>query len=532
MAGADAGGASVGGSNAGAAGGMAGAGGEGGQAAEPCAEEGTVECATAAGALVRTCTNGRWLTESCEDGSLCDSSDQTCKPVIEGCVDQRAGDAFCDGVDKRRVCGPDLVTTTDQVCDGACVDGACKKPACGDAKLESGESCDDGNLKGGDGCSPTCRTEPVALELGHDFGCALLADKRLKCWGENASGELGLGDVLARGDAPDELGTNLKETLSEVSAFAVGSHHACAISKSETWCWGNNSRYALGTGSLAPQFSRVPIKVAVGATPLSLAAGEDFTCALLKDQSLRCWGSNAGEVFGSGGGFLPAAPQTALPRIVLGSATTQIAAGLSLCAHAASGLVCSGSRFPSAAFSVALGAGFELAGVSSGSSHDCAWSTTGGVKCWGSDVGTLGLNGAASSAAALAAAPLLPLEDAVSALDVGVDSTCAVLGTGSVECWGSARTGALGRPDLSTTIGSYLGDEADEMAELHALDLGADGLAKAVSVGDGFACALLRRGAIKCWGNNQSGQLGHGDTETSADGTGEMGDALPETELD
>jgi cysteine-rich repeat protein len=34
-------------------------------------------------------------------------------------------------------------------------------PVCGNGSVEAGEQCDDGNTAGGDGCSSTCRTEPV-----------------------------------------------------------------------------------------------------------------------------------------------------------------------------------------------------------------------------------------------------------------------------------------------------------------------------------------------------------------------------------
>jgi cysteine-rich repeat protein len=531
------GGSELGGAAAGGASGAqsAGAGGEGGSD-ETCADEGAVECASAASPVVRTCTKGVWLAEPCAKGSLCDSSDQSCKPVIDGCAELHAGDAFCEGIDARRVCGPDLVTTTDQLCDGVCVDGSCRKPACGDGKLESGETCDDANVEPGDGCSATCRAEPVAVELGRTFGCALLSDQRLKCWGDNAVGQLGLGDVLPHGDAPGELGASLKATLTDVTAFAVGARHACAVSKGETWCWGENTKYQLGAGSLSPAFSRVPLKVNVGTTvsdpPLALAAGEDFSCALLSDHSLRCWGTNTGGVFGAAGAYLPSAPQAALPRLTLGTMTASIDAGASLCADSSAGLVCSGARFPSSAFSVDLGSDFALAGVRSGAHHDCAWSAAGDVKCWGDTLDPLGLDGEYVSPIDTATAPRVPLSDAVSTLDVGDDATCAVLGEGNVECWGATQSGVLGRPDLSAGAGVYVGDEAGEMAELAPLDLGSDSAARAVAVGQGFACALLERGALKCWGNNASGQLGQGDTETRGDEPGELGDALPDTELD
>ena len=39
--------------------------------------------------------------------------------------------------------------------------------------------------------------------------CALLGNATLECWGGNVSGQLGLGDISARGDAAGEMGANL-----------------------------------------------------------------------------------------------------------------------------------------------------------------------------------------------------------------------------------------------------------------------------------------------------------------------------------
>ena len=40
-------------------------------------------------------------------------------------------------------------------------------------------------------------------------------------------------------------------------------------------------------------------------------------------------------------------------------------------------------------------------------------------------------------------------------------------------------------------------------------------------------CTVLDDASLKCWGKNDSGQLGLGDNSTSGDGSGEMGDNLP-----
>ncbi len=61
---------------------------------------------------------------------------------------------------------------------------------------------------------------------------------------------------------------------------------------------------------------------------------------------------------------------------------------------------------------------------------------------------------------------------------------------------------------------------------LLAIDLGAGRTATAISAGDNFTCVLLDNAAVKCFGDNASGQLGQGNSNAIGDGAGEMGDNL------
>jgi hypothetical protein len=45
------------------------------------------------------------------------------------------------------------------------------------------------------------------------------------------------------------------------------------------------------------------------------------------------------------------------------------------------------------------------------------------------------------------------------------------------------------------------------------------------------SCAWLDDGSLKCWGYNETGDLGLGDIENRGDEPGEMGDALPTVKL-
>ena len=103
--------------------------------------------------------------------------------------------------------------------------------------------------------------------------------------------------------------------------------------------------------------------------------------------------------------------------------------------------------------------------------------------------------------------------------------SCAVLSQGTVKCWGDNDVGQLG---LGDTV--ERGDSPGEMGNaLPAVNLGKTALS--LAAGYAHTCALLDDGSVKCWGFNSYGQLGLGDTAHRGDGPGEMGDALPAVNL-
>ena len=99
----------------------------------------------------------------------------------------------------------------------------------------------------------------------------------------------------------------------------------------------------------------------------------------------------------------------------------------------------------------------------------------------------------------------VPLPAATVDLDVEWDSSCAVLATGQVYCWGSNQYGQLGNPVLTDTMTST--------PQLVYLTAGA--VATSVSVGINSTCVVLSTGAAYCWGKNDYGQLGTGNYTNS-----------------
>lgn len=405
--------------------------------------------------------------------------------------------------------------------DLVCLHGSCDVECLGDKDCVLGWVCRT-QASGADGrCHPAASPEassPAAfsapLAMGNGSSCAVLVGGRLKCWGGNAYGELGLGDTANRGDAPGEMGDALPfvdvGTNRRVQAIVAGLQVTCGLlDAAQLKCWGSNTNGALGTGDLvsrgvgAGQMGDAlpPIDLGAGRAVKSLVVGYGHVCAVLDNAKLKCWGRNEYGELGLGDtahrGGLPGEMGDALPYVPLGTGRSVIA-------------------------------------VAAGYGHTCAVLDNERVKCWGqSDRGTLGLGGNENRGDGPGEmGDALPYVDlgtgrTVKALSANARTTCALLDNGRVKCWGYNTEGGLGLGDSADR-----GDGPGEMGDaLPYVDLGTGRTAQSIAVGLNFACALLDNGRVKCWGSNTNGALGLGDNENRGDAPGEMGDALPYVEL-
>jgi alpha-tubulin suppressor-like RCC1 family protein len=137
----------------------------------------------------------------------------------------------------------------------------------------------------------------VAIAAGGFHSCALLDDASIKCWGANFAGQLGLRDDADRGDSPGEMGDALPAvdlgTGRTAVAVAGGAGTCALLDDASVKCWGPGADGR--TGDALP-----PIDLGTGRTALAIASGAGNTCALLDDKSLKCWGSNARGSLGLG----------------------------------------------------------------------------------------------------------------------------------------------------------------------------------------------------------------------------------------
>ncbi len=139
--------------------------------------------------------------------------------------------------------------------------------------------------------------------------------------------------------------------------------------------------------------------------------------------------------------------------------------------------------------------------VDAGWNFTCAVATAGAATCWGYNLrGQLGDGTTTNSSTPVG---VVGLGSGVTAISAGVFHACALTDRGAVKCWGLNHRGQLG--DGTTT---------DSSTPVDVVGLGSG--VKAISAGIWHTCALLADGGVKCWGQNNVGQLGDGTTTDSS----------------
>jgi cysteine-rich repeat protein len=561
-----------------------------------CTKSGDRACDTQDSTQKLVCSQGFWASNgSCDSGDACDPESGQCAVIVAECQGLSPGADFCSDNDEVLTCGANLVTTTlKEACEGNCVatqaGAACAPGSCGDGKPQSGEDCDDGNANNNDECTELCQAPSCGdgftngseacddanqvetdgcrkdctwgatnVSVGGGHSCAIFGDGRVKCWGDNSTGQLGIGDTSRRGGSPGEMGSNLPEvslgTGRRALSLSAGGSHTCALlDDGSVKCWGDNYFGQLGQGDTEVRGDAPgemgdalpPVSLGTGRTAKALAAAFRFTCALLDNNSIKCWGDNQAGQLGLG------------DTVSRGDNPDEM-----------------GDQLPA----VALGTGRTAKSVSAQTTHTCAVLNDDSVKCWGENgYGNLGLgdnerrgDGPGEMGDSL---PTVSLGTGRSAREVaaGWHHTCALLDDASVKCWGVNWSGHLGLGDANdrgdtagemgdslpaVSLGTGLSARAIAVGMLHSCALFSNGAVKywprapETSMGDGlpstplgtgrtaealvasagsFYCALLDNGTIKCWGDNYYGQLGLGDQDPRSE-DGQLGDSLPAVSL-
>jgi alpha-tubulin suppressor-like RCC1 family protein len=117
--------------------------------------------------------------------------------------------------------------------------------------------------------------------------CAITSANKLKCWGVNTSGQVGIGTTGGNITAP-----TLVDGAVDYKQVQVGNYHSCAITSADQLkCWGSNSNGRLGDGTTTGSLN-TPKLIDGANTYKKVYAGGSYTCGLRMNGDLYCWGHN------------------------------------------------------------------------------------------------------------------------------------------------------------------------------------------------------------------------------------------------
>ena len=357
----------------------------------------------------------------------------------------------------------------------------------------------DGNGGGAVHYTPTLvsnLTGVVSIASGENYGMALKENGTVWTWGYGYAGRLGNGTNLNQ-DLPVMV-TN----LASVYSIAAGQTHALAVcSNSLVYAWGDNAQGQLGDGTSLSKFA--PVQVIGVSNIVSLAAGESFSLALDSSGQVWAWGQNT---YGQLGRGYTSTKETnamivpGLENVVAISAGT--AFGLAL--QADGKLMFWGRHeFGQSSrgefdFRANIGTATvttNLSAIAAGAYHNLALQGD-SVVAWGrNNSGQIGNNSILDQPSPVS------VTNGVQAVSAGIGHSLVLKTNGSLLAWGLNANNQLG--DGTTTQRNLPNPITNNISSVTMV---------AISAGGNHNAALDSTNRVWTWGQNNSGQLGTGNT--------------------
>ena len=291
----------------------------------------------------------------------------------------------------------------------------------------------------------------VEIAAGRFHNCALLNDSSISCWGHNGFGSLGVAGVA--GFLPRNIDDN------SFTGVGAGGFNSCALTANgSTLCWGRNSSKQTGvqsTSSVIATPTALDLPQGVSGF-IDLDVGNNHTCALTRLGDSWCWGSNSDGQLGNG-------------------VTNSWSAPVS---------------------SYVLHSQQKVINVNAGGDHSCILTTHNTVVCWGrNDFGQV-----ADGAVNTDSVPNYLEETEMLEIAAGISHSCAIDSSRNIWCWGDNEMGQIGDNSINTPT------------NLAPAQLPSGLTASQITAGLSHSCVLTGNDLVYCWGDNENGKLGDGTT--------------------
>ena len=136
--------------------------------------------------------------------------------------------------------------------------------------------------------------------MGFHHTCAILDDQSVKCWGKQ-DGELGL--ALQRAVSIHHKLSTLSEQIAMLYRLHWVKFTCALLDDGSIKCWGEDNEgqlMAVDTIAISVQSAKFSYSLPAGRTATQITAGAFHVCALLDDASVVCWGKNHEGQLGDG----------------------------------------------------------------------------------------------------------------------------------------------------------------------------------------------------------------------------------------
>ncbi|MFL2975241.1 MAG: putative Ig domain-containing protein [Candidatus Thalassarchaeaceae archaeon] len=424
--------------------------------------------------------------------------------------------------------------------------------------------------------------ESDALSIGEEFGCAVLSNSSVACWGDNSEGQLGSASA-----GPSSAYAVLVDLPAgfEAGAVDVGSAHACSTGLDGSLvCWGRNANGQLGRGTATANELPGYVSLPSGVTVSQFAAGADHNCMTGTDSNMYCWGNGGddrtGKIVNSENTVIQYENFTDNSRSWTSTHTSLLlgpAEGLDYIEKLYYYTWLYPEIYSDDSFDVSPGdvVSFKMRGKGHGdngytseyirfyadsqqvvqidsnsTTQSSSWSDWQDVSFTVPDsyTGTgqvsikIYIRGyrnylqiddlriATPSFGSMSSVPspsrvLWDESGGVSQIALGARHSCALLTTGSVKCWGhngGSYSNVLGSPTY-TGMSTYDPKEVDLSGSSSLVSSNwTSSTVDGINAGDGVTCAIMRSGEALCWGT--SSQTSYADPSVSTvASTGDVG---------
>ena len=361
------------------------------------------------------------------------------------------------------------------------------------------------------GCGASCASGAKGSVTVGDGVCVITSDSKAKCWGGAPFGQFSDGYTSAQ-----TFPANVSGLTANVTAIATGQSATCAAHSGAVKCWGarnEQSQLGISNTTIRLESPTAIASLSSGITDVSIAARH--ACALKSGGTIACWGLNNVGQFGNSTtdntGTSTPTDISGLSNVVevktgyaftcvrLSSASGSPSTNVRCAGANSSGQLGNGGSGSTQSTPVNVNLAVTFTAIDAGDLHACGITGAEYLRCWGQNTfGQSGQSGTGNVTSPNVVNKAGAVGFQVTKIGLGGNSSCAVeKTTGAAYCWGQNNYGQLGNGNTTNSSVPALVSELSSGVS-------------AIDVGHSFACALKTDSTVWCWGRNNFGQLGRG----------------------